>query len=255
MAVKHEELWVRWRQSRDLEARDRLVEIYLWLIRYVAGRLMVGLPSHYEQGDVEGHGAFGLLEAIERYDPGRGVRFETYAIPWVRGACLEGIRAVQWAPAMRKRVRQVEKGQEELAQTLGREPTLEELARHLGLTLAEVEQRINESGTLSVLSLDESLLDDEGDGATRGEKMADPNAIDPGDASQLTERRELLAQAIESLPDQERLVVSLFYYEGLLAKEISQLLNLSQARISQIHSRSILRLRGKLARMKKLLVS
>lgn len=255
MAVQHEDLWVRWRQFRDIEARDRLVETYLWLIRYVAGRLMVGLPSHFDQGDVEGHGAFGLLEAVERYDPSRGVRFETYAIPWIRGACLEGIRAIQWAPAMRKRVRQMEKGQAELAKALGREPTPEELAHHLGLTLEELEQRINEAGTLSVLSLDESLLDDEGDGATRGEKLADPNAVDPGDASQLTERRELLAKAIDSLPEQERLVVSLFYYEGLLAKEISQLMNLSQARISQIHSRAILRLRGKLARMKSLLVS
>lgn len=255
MAVKHEELWVRWRGSRDLEARDQLVETYLWLIRYVAGRLMVGLPSHFDQGDVEGHGAFGLLEAVERYDPARGVRFETYAIPWVRGACLEGIRATQWAPAMRKRVRQVEKGQDELAQLLGREPTPEELARHLGLTLDELEQRINEAGTLSVLSLDESLLDDEGDGASRGEKLADPNAPDPQAASQLTERRELLAGAIDTLPEQERLVVSLFYYEGLLAKEISQLLNLSQARISQVHSKAILRLRGKLSRMKSVLVS
>lgn len=255
MAVKHEELWMRWRQSRDLEARDRLVEIYLWLIRYVAGRLMVGLPPHYDQGDIEGHGAFGLLEAIERYDPGRGVRFETYAIPWVRGACIEGIRAIQWAPAMRKRVRQVEKGLEELASQLGREPTPDELACHLGLTTDELEKRINEAGTLSVLSLDEALLDDEGDGATRGEQMVDPHAIDPGDATQLSERREILARAIDSLPDQERLVVSLFYYEGLLAKEISALLNLSQARISQVHSRAILRLRGKLARMKTTLVS
>lgn len=255
MAVKHEELWIRWRQSRDLEARDRLVETYLWLIRYVAGRLMVGLPPHFEQGDLEGHGAFGLLESVERYDPERGVRFETYAIPWIRGACLEGVRAIQWAPAMRKRVRHVEKGQAELSQRLGREPTPEELATHLGLTQEQLEQRANEAGTLSVLSLDEALLDDEGDGTSRGDKLADPNAVDPGEASQMTERRELLAKAIDSLPDQERLVVSLFYYEGLLAKEISELLSLSQARISQIHSRAIFRLRGKLARMKSLLVS
>lgn len=255
MPVKHEELWTRWRQSRDLEARDRLVEIYLWLIRYVAGRLMVGLPAHFDQGDLEGHGAFGLLESVERYDPERGVRFETYAIPWIRGACLEGVRAIQWAPAMRRRVRQVEKGQAELIQQFGREPTPDELAAHLGLTPEQLDQRINEAGTLSVLSLDETLLDDEGDGVSRGDKLADPNAVDPGDASQLTERRDLLAQVIDSLPDQERLVVSLFYYEGLLSKEISELLSLSQARISQIHSRAILRLRGKLARMKALLVS
>lgn len=255
MAIKHEDLWKRWRHSHDLAARDRLVEAYLWLIRYVAGRLMVGLPAHFDQGDVEGYGAFGFLEALERYDPDRGVRFETYAIPWVRGACIEGIRAQQWAPAMRKRVRQVELAQDELTQRLGREPTPEELAANLHLTLPELEQRVNEAGCLSVLSLDEALLDDQGDGTSRGERLADPEAEDPLEASQLEERREMLAQAIDTLPGQERLVVSLFYYEGLLAKEISELLHLSPARISQIHSKAILRLRGKLARMKALLVS
>ncbi len=254
MAVKHEALWMRWRQSRDLEARDRLVETYLWLIRYVAGRLMVGLPSHFDQGDVEGHGAFGLLEAVDRYDPARGVRFETFGIPWIRGACLEGVRAMQWAPAMRKRVRQVEKAQEALIIQLGREPTLEELASHLGLSTEQVEGRINEAGTLSVLSLDEALLDDEGDGSSRLEKLADPSALDPGDAAQQAERDELLERAIDELPAQERLVVSLFYFDGLLAKEISVIMNLSPARISQIHSRAILRLRGKLARMKAVMV-
>jgi len=254
MAVKHEELWISWRQSRDLAARDQLVEIYLWLIRYVAGRLMVGLPSHFDQGDVEGHGAFGLLEAVDRYDPSRGVRFETFAIPWVRGACLEGVRAMQWAPAMRKRVRQVEKAQEELTVQLGREATPQELAAHLGITVDQVEARINEAGTLSVLSLDEALADDEGDGSSRLERLADEKAVDPGQAAQQAERDDLLERAIDELPAQERLVVSLFYYEGLLAKEISVIMSLSPARISQIHSRAILRLRGKLARMKAVMV-
>jgi len=255
VAVKHEELWLRWRETRDREARDRLVEAYIWLIRYVAGRLMVGLPSHFDQDDVEGHGCFGLLEAIEKYDPGRGVRFETYAIPWVRGACLQGIRALQWAPALRKRVRQLEKAYGELEAALGREPSQEEVARALKISLADLEQRIAETGALSILSLEETLQDFDGDGANLGDKLADPNAEDPQLASQAAERREKLAMAIDTLPEQERMVVALFYYEGLLAREISDLLGISAARVSQVHSQAILRLRGKLSRMKELMVS
>lgn len=254
MAVKHEELWQRWRGGGELPARDRLVEIYLWLVRYVAGRLMVGLPSHFEQDDVEGHGCFGLLDAVNRYDMGRGVRFETFAIPWVRGACLKGIRALQWAPALRKRVLQLEEAHLHLYHRLGREPDAAELAAHLHISPDDLEQRIAETGCLSVLSLEETLLGEEG-GSTLGEQLADPHALDPAEAAFVALRRDQLALAIDSLPEQERMVVALFYHEGLLAKEISQLLNLTPARISQIHGKAILRLRGKLARMKAQLVS
>ncbi|HWI63613.1 MAG TPA: FliA/WhiG family RNA polymerase sigma factor [Symbiobacteriaceae bacterium] len=255
MAVKHEELWLRWRESQDRDARDQLVETYIWLIRYVAGRLMVGLPSHFDQDDVEGHGCFGLLEAIEKYDPGRGVRFETYAIPWVRGACLQGIKALQWAPTLRKRVRLLEKTMAALEVTLGREPSREELAAAMNLTVVELEQRIAEAGTLSMLSLEESLTDADGEGTSLADRIADPNAEDPSLAPQEAERRERLAAAIDTLPDQERLVVALFYYEGLIAREISDLLGVSSARVSQVHSQAILRLRGKLSRMKDLMAS
>jgi len=255
MAIKHEELWQRWRDTQDRDARNRLIETYLWLVRYVAGRLMVGLPSHFDQDDVEGHGCFGLLEAVDRYDPARNVRFETFAIPWVRGACLQGVRALQWAPALRKRVRQLEKAHVQLELTLGREPTNAELAKAMQISPEQLDERIAETGSLSVLSLEETMLDADGEGTSLGDRLADPSAEDPLLSSQMAERRDRLAQAIDTLPEQERLVVALFYYEGLLAKEISQLLSLSAARVSQIHSRAILRLRGKLARLKELMVS
>jgi RNA polymerase sigma factor FliA len=237
-----------------MAARDQLVETYLWLVRYVAGRLMVGLPSHFEQADVEGHGCFGLLDAIEKYDPERGVRFETLAIPWIRGACLQGIRALQWAPALRKRVRQLERARSELEQALGREPVSEELSRFLHISADELERREAEVGCLGILSLEETVAD-AGDSLTLGDQIADPDAVDPSESSTLAERRDRLADAIDTLPDQERMVVALFYHEGLVAKEISELLGLSAARISQIHSHAILRLRGKLSRLKELMVS
>lgn len=253
--MKHLELWERWRGARDPAARDQLTHEYLWLVRYIAGRLMTGLPSHFEQGDVEGHGCFGLLDAIEKYDPTRGVRFETFAIPWVRGACLQGIRALQWAPSLRKRVRLLEQAQADLDKILGREPTREELWRYLKVSPAELDRRIAEVGCLSVLSLEETIVEAEGEGSSLKDRLADPNAVDPCESSAIEERRERLAQAIDSLPDQERLVVALFYYEGLMAREISDLLGVTPARVSQVHSQAVVRLRGKLARLKELMVS
>jgi RNA polymerase sigma factor FliA len=255
MTMMHDELWQRWCGNHDMAARDQLAEVYLWVVRYVAGRLMVGLPGHFEQDDVEGHGCLGLLEAINRYDPTRGVRFETYAIPWVRGACLQGVRAQQWAPALRKRVRQLERAQADLELALGRDPSVEEVARVLKVSPVEVERRTAEAGCLSILSLEEVLSDDDGEGISMHDRLADPSAPDPVVESSREERRERLAQAIESLPDQERLVVALVYYEGLILREITDLLDLSAARVSQIHSKAILRLRGKLARLKELMVS
>jgi len=255
VTVQHQELWRRWRHSRDTAARDALTQHYLWLVRYVAGRLMVGLPGHVDQADVEGHGCFGLLEAIARYDPDRGVRFETFAIPWIRGACLEGLRAMQWAPALRRRVRQLEKARDELVETLGREPTSAELAEYMGITVVEAERRLQEAGTLAVLSLDETLAFDDGETTSLGDRVADADAVDPETESQLAERREVLARAVASLTEQEQLVIALIYQEGLIAKEVSEVLGVSQARVSQVHSKAILRLRGKLSRMKRDLVS
>jgi RNA polymerase sigma factor for flagellar operon FliA len=255
MSVKNVELWTRWCGDRDMAAREALTEAYLWLVRFVAGRLMLGLPAHFEQDDVEGHGCLGLLEAMDHYDPTRGVRFETYAIPWIRGACLQGIRAQQWAPALRKRVRQLEQARADLVAVLGREPDAEELARVLKVSPAELERRTAEMGCLSILSLEEVLSDADGEGTSLHERLADPDAEDPLETSALEERRERLAAAIDSLPAQERLVVALIYHEGLTMREVTDLLELSAARISQIHSKAILRLRGKLARSKELMVS
>jgi len=254
VTVQYQELWQRWRRFHDTAARDALTQRYLWLVRYVAGRLMVGLPEHVDQADVEGHGCFGLLEAIARYEPERGVRFETFAIPWIRGACLEGLRAMQWAPALRRRVRQLEKARDELMGLYGREPTAEELAAHMGTSVEEVERRLQEAGTLAVLSLDESVALDDGESAL-GDRVADDEAVDPERESELAERREVLARAIASLSQQEQLVISLIYQEGLIAKEVSEVLGVSQARVSQVHSKAILRLRGKLSRLKRDLVS
>lgn len=256
MEVKYLALWQAWRHDQDVGARDVLAERYLWLVRYTAGRLKMGLPAHFEQDDLEGYGCFGLLEALQRYDPSRGIRFEAYALPWIRGACLKGIRALQWAPTLRKRVRELELAQEFLAGSLGRDPDRGELAAYLGLSLAALDARIAETGCLSVISMEELLYHgDDGEGGRLGDRLADTNGPDPQAIPQDAERRECLAHAIDGLSEQERMVVALIYYEGLMAREIASLLDLSEARISHLHSRALLRLRGKLARHKETMVS
>lgn len=255
MAIRFEQLWTRWRKQHDLQARDQLVEQYLWLVRYVVARVAVGLPSHFDRADLEGSGSLGLLVAVSKYDPEKGVRFETYAIPWVRGAVLEALRSAQWAPRLRKRARQLARAGTALEGSLGRAPSPAELAAHLGLDAAEVLRRLRESEALTLISIDQTFADEEGEGGRLADQLTDPHSPDPAELAHLAERQRLLGDAIGGLTAQERLVISLLYYEELTARETGRLLRLSGARVSQIHSRAVARLRGKLARVKAQLVS
>lgn len=249
-------LWKRYKETRDAAAREGLVMAYASLVRYVAGRLALGMPSQVELDDLESYGLFGLLEAIERFDPGRGVKFETYAMTRIRGSIIDGLRADTWAPALRQKVKQMDEAHSTLESELGREPTDEELGARLGLTQAELTRRRSEVSAAVILSLDEMpTSSDDGDGVSFAERLEDPNSPDPLQEAMFSERKEFLARALEKLSEKERLVVTLFYYEGLTAKEIAMVMNLSVARISQLHSKAILRLRGRLSRAKQQLIS
>ncbi|HYG58266.1 MAG TPA: FliA/WhiG family RNA polymerase sigma factor [Symbiobacteriaceae bacterium] len=249
-------LWKRYKETRDPGAREGLVVAYASLVRYVAGRLAMGMPSQVELDDLESYGLFGLLEAIERFDLSRGVKFETYAMTRIRGAIIDGLRADTWAPALRQKVKQMEEAQAELETSLGREPTDDELGARLGLSAADVVKRRSEVSAAVILSLDEMPgSHDDGEGLSVADRLVDPNSPDPEAEALFTERKELLAQALEKLPEKERLVVTLFYYEGLTAKEIAMVMSLSVARISQLHSKAIMRLRGRLSRAKQQLIS
>lgn len=226
------------------------------LVRYVAGRMAMGLPSQVEIDDLESYGLFGLLEAIDRFDTARGVKFETYALTRIRGAIIDGLRADTWAPALKQKAKQIEQAEATLESQLGRDPTDEELASKLGLSVPDLMKRQSEVSAAIMLSLDESPASgDDGEGLSVADKLQDPSSPDPEAEALFTERRETLAVAIEKLSDKERLVVTLFYFEGLTAKEIASVMNLSVARISQLHSKAILRLRGRLSRYKQQLIS
>lgn len=243
-------LWRRYKEQKDPAAREQLILAYAPIVRQVAGRLAMGLPPSVELDDLESYGLFGLMEAVERFDPGRGVKFETYAVQRVRGAILDGLRAETWAPALRQKARQMEEAYGTLETCLGRAPTDEELAGHLGITVADLARREAEVGAAVLISLEDSWSSEDGEAMAMSERLADARAPDPVNEALRSERREVLAQAIEKLPEKERLVVTLFYYEGLTAKEIALVMKLSVARISQLHSKALLRLRGRLTRCK-----
>lgn len=238
-------LWRRFRQSRSIELRNQLAEYYLPLVKVVAGRVAIGLPSHVDKDDLLSSGVFGLLDAIERFDPDRKNKFETYAGVRVRGAILDYLREKDWVPVtMRQKIRNYEQTVFELENKLGRPAEDTELADALGLSVPELQNLESQISVATVIPLDDYLRADI------------PAGADP-DPSVKLEKRELqqtLAAAIERLPDKEKKVVALYYYEELTLKEISLIMNLSEARISQLHTKAVFRMRGYLARMKASLV-
>ena len=238
-------LWRRFRQSRSIELRNQLAEYYLPLVKVVAGRVAIILPSHVDKDDLLSSGVFGLLDAIERFDPDRKNKFETYAGVRVRGAILDYLREKDWVPVtMRQKIRNYEQTVFELENKLGRPAEDTELAEALGLSVPELQNLESQISVATVIPLDDYLRADI------------PAGADP-DPSMKLEKRELqqtLAAAIERLPDKEKKVVALYYYEELTLKEISLIMNLSEARISQLHTKAVFRMRGYLARMKASLV-
>lgn len=241
-AADIEALWSSYKKEQDIEQRNALIEHYLPLVRLVAGRLAIGLPSHVDRDDLLSSGFFGLLDAIERYDPTRRNKFETYAGVRIRGAMLDYLRAKDWMPVtMRQRIRKHSDVSAQLASELGREATDEEIRERMGIGEKEYRVMLRELGAATLIPLDDYL-------AGGGEKAAE----DGGPSAQLeaTEIKETLAAAIDRLPEKERIVVSLYYYDELTLKEISKILHLTEARISQLHSKAVFRLRGSLARMK-----
>lgn len=246
--------WQAYREAQDEKAQEELVERYLPLVKYVAGRIAVGLPSHVEIEDLYSYGVFGLLDAIRRYDPHRGVKFETYAFTRIRGAMLDGLREMDWVPSsLRQKARQLERAYADVEARLGRPATDEEVAAELGLGAEEMRELLKEVSRVTLVSLDDAAWAGEDDGEADlalQEIVKDDRADDPLESARLMERKRLLAEAIDRLPPKERIVVGLYYYDGLTATEIARVMNLSVSRISQLHAKAVLRLRGRLGRHK-----
>ncbi len=238
-------LWHSYLENKTVELRNQLAEHYLPLVKLVAGRLAISLPAHVDRDDLLSSGFFGLMDAIDRYDMERKNKFETYAGVRIRGAMLDYLRAKDWLPvAIRQKIRRYEQTVYELETRLGRPANDQELAEALGLTEKELRALESQISVATVIPLDDYLRTDSPASAEEG----------PTERLEKAELRNTLAAAIERLPEKEKKVVALYYYEELTLKEISLILNLSEARISQLHTKAVFRLRGYLARMKASLV-
>jgi RNA polymerase sigma factor for flagellar operon FliA len=248
-AVELRELWRRYKVDGDEKARERLVVAYSPLVKFIAGRMASGLPSHVEESDLISYGLLGLIGAIERFDTEREIKFETFAVARVKGAIIDELRSLDWVPrSVRARARQVEKAHASLEAKLQRAPTDEEMAEKLEMTVEEFQGVLLEIANSSVLALDDlwTFADPEGGSQVSIlDTIQDPAAVDPESEAAASELKDRLADAIESLPERERLVIALYYYENLTLREIGEVLGVTESRVSQLHTKAVIGLRSR----------
>lgn len=239
-------LWQQFAREPQQRVRDRLVLHYAPLVKYVAGRVGTGLPTHVDVGDLVQSGIFGLVDAIEKFEPERGLRFETYAMQRIRGAILDELRSQDWVPrVVRSRARGAERALERLGARLNRTPTDAELARELGISVSELRDLYGQLQLTSVVALEDLVTAGKGSGSLV-ETLPDDDAVDPVAVLVDQDNRRQLAEAVAQLTERDRVVVSLYYFESLTLAEIGKVLGVTESRVSQLHTRAVLRLRGKL---------
>jgi RNA polymerase sigma factor for flagellar operon FliA len=241
-------LWQDYRRTGDRALRDRLILTYAPLVKFVAGRLGATLPSHVDEQDLVSYGLLGLIGAIERFDPSREIKFETYAIARIKGAIIDELRSLDWVPrSVRTRARQIERAIAELERTLMRAPTDTEIAEKVGITGEELEESLTEISRTSIAALDEIWSPAGGDQVSLIDTIEDQSGPNPEVTLEQTELKEALGEAISRLPEREKLVVTLYYYEELTLREIGEVLGVTESRVSQLHTKAVLRLKARLS--------
>jgi len=244
-------LWRSFRAKPDDQAlRDRLILTYAPLVKYVAGRLGSGLPAHVEEEDLVSYGLLGLIGAIERFDPDRDIKFETYAIARIKGAIIDELRSLDWVPrSVRARAREIERAIATLEAKVHRPPTDEEIAKQVGITVEELEDSLTDISRSSISALDElwTIGGSGGDQVALIDTIEDTAGPDPEFSLEQSELNEALAEAIARLPEREKLVVTLYYYEELTLREIGEVLGVTESRVSQLHTKAVLRLKARLS--------
>jgi RNA polymerase sigma factor for flagellar operon FliA len=248
-AIELKDLWRRYKTAGDDHARERLVVAYSPLVKYVSGRMASGLPAHVEEADLISYGLVGLISAIERFEPEREIKFETYAITRIKGAIIDELRSLDWVPrSVRSRARDIERANAKLEHRLQRAPTDDEMAVELGMTVEEFQEALLQISNSTVAALDElwTVSDASGDSVSLLDTLQDPGAPDPALVMDATDLKDRMADAIARLPEREKLVVALYYYENLTLREIGEVLGVTESRVSQLHTKAVLRLRGRL---------
>jgi RNA polymerase sigma factor for flagellar operon FliA len=248
-AIELRELWRRYKDEGDEKAREKLVLGYAPLVKYVAGRMSSGLPSHVEEADLISYGLLGLISAIERFEPEREIKFETFAITRIKGSIIDELRSLDWVPrSVRTKAREIEQANVKLEHELHRAPTDQETADALGMTVAELQESLVRISGSSVVALDElwTVSDASGDQISLLETIQDSRAVDPAQEVDATDMRDRLSDAIAGMPEREKLVVALYYYENLTLREIGEVLGVTESRVSQLHTKAVMRLRARL---------
>lgn len=243
------QMWQAWKEHGDLEAKKQLIEQYLPLVDYVTNRMAIGLPKNVMKDDLASNGVMGLIDAIEKFDYCRGLQFETYASWRIRGAIIDGLRQGDWVPrSVREKAKRVEEAYQHLEQQYMRSVTDAEISSYLQVSEKEFINTLQDIAVTTVCSLEDPIREEESE--TRMSLLVDDKAKNPDHKVHEFYLKESLVKGIERLTEKERTVVSLFYYEELSLSEIAEVMSLSPSRISQLHSKAILRLRGALAKHK-----
>jgi RNA polymerase sigma factor for flagellar operon FliA len=243
------ETWTRYKNDGDEKARETLVLAYSPLVKFVAGRMSSGLPAHIEEADLISYGLLGLIGAIERFDLSREIKFETFAVARIKGSIIDELRSLDWVPrSVRAKAREIEATQTKLEHELGRAPTDQEVADRLEISVEDFQESLLQISNSTVVALDElwTVSDSSGDQVSLLDTMRDPNAVDPAKELGVSELKDRLAHAISRLPEREKLVIALYYYENLTLREIGEVLGVTESRVSQLHTKAVLRLKARL---------
>lgn len=241
--------WNRWKKNKDEEAKKQLIEHYLPLVHFVSNRLAIGLPKKVSLEDLTSYGIMGLIDALEKFDLSRGLQFETYASWRIRGAMIDGLRQGDWVPrSVREKAKKIEDAYQVLEQKYLRSVTDAEMSEYLQVSTEEFRQMLQEISVTTLCSLEDPIKEEESE--TRLSLLVDENAKNPDYKVNEVYLKEALAKAIDRLTEKERTVISLYYYEDLSLSEIAEVMSLTPSRISQLHSKAILRLRASLGRNK-----
>jgi RNA polymerase sigma factor FliA len=247
--ISHMELWRQWKEEGKVEAKKELIELFLPLVEFVSNRLAIGLPKNVSKEDLNSYGIMGLIDAVEKFDYLRGLQFETYASWRIRGAVIDGLRQGDWVPrSVREKAKKVEEAYQKLEQQYLRSVTDEEMSSYLDVSMSEFHQMVQDIAVTTICSIDDPIREE--DSETRLSLLVDEKAKNPEYTVNEFFLKDMLAKSIERLTEKERTVISLFYFEDLSLSEIAEVMSLSPSRISQLHSKAILRLRGSLGRFK-----
>jgi RNA polymerase sigma factor for flagellar operon FliA len=248
-----EELWQQYRKTRNPAIRESFIKQYAPLVKYVAGKVAIGMPHNVEFDDLVGFGVFGLIDAIDKFDPDKNVKFKTYAVTRIRGAIFDELRQIDWVPrSIRQKTREIETAVSTLEAQLGRTATDQEVASSLGMDETEYLKVIQKISGTSIISLNDLWYSgDENDKISIGDSIESPSSLNPDVVVVNEEIRRVIVEAINELPDKEKKILILYYYEDLTLKDIGRVLEVTESRVSPLHTKAILHLRSKLTNIRK----